>query len=439
VLSQRNNDYLSRAYELSRLGHYDLALQEVQRALEQDPQSAEAHVCGAWIWRDQGRLPEAEQAARAALGLQPNSAPAHHILAVVLWDQGRIADAEVAFRDALRFNHPDQAVYLVNFGRMMNANYRSQEALELADRALALAPGMSGAHDVRGLALARLGRTAEARAEYLEALRLNPRNAVAHNNLGVLALGEGQADAATESFRSALRLNPNDERARRNLLLALKARYPVYGWALALNRYMQSPADFPRWRRLLLLLLGLIIGLPILALLFPVFGKIGAALWMLLLPTLLVAMALTVIWKALADPIFNTLLQFDPVGRQVHEFDSVEAAVSIQAGVALMGAVLFVVALVALSKSALGPPLMGIGASLAMFCYLMAWATSRFSRVRKTTIKWSVYRYLLVLYYGVLAAGLADQLYPTRLHLPFLAVGGALALMSAWDFSQRQR
>ena len=438
MLSQRNNDHLSRAYELSRLEHFDLALQEVQRALEHDPQSAEAHVCGAWIWRDRNRLPEAEQSAHAALGLQPNSAPAHHILAVVLWDQGRIADAEVSFRDALRFNHPDQAVYLVNFGRMMNASYRSQEALELAERALELAPGMSGAHDVRGLALARLGRTDEARAEYLEALRLNPRNAVAHNNLGVLALGEGEANPAADSFRAALRLNPNDERARRNLALALKARYPVYSWVLALNRYLMSPADRPRWRRLLQALLGLVIGLFVLGVPFPVFSEIGAALWMFLLPALLVAMALIVIWKAVADPVFNTLLLLDPLGRQAHDFDPVDAAVLVQVALVLLGLLLITAALTLFGSSAAGQVLLGIGGFLALFCSLMIGGTTWLRATRKPKVNWSAYRFVIALYYGILAAGLADQVYQTRLHLPFLALAGALG-MFVWGFKKRLR
>lgn len=337
MLSQRNDDHLSRAYELARLKHFERALEEVTRALERDPLSAEAHVCGAWVWRDQGRLPEAEQSARMALALQPNSAAAHHILAVVLWEQGRISEAEPAFRDALRFNHPDQVVYLVNFGRMMNANYRSAEALALAERALALDPRMSGAHDVRGLALARLGRNDEARAEYLEALRINPSNAVAHNNLGVLRLGEGQAGPAVESFREALRINPNDERARRNLVLALKAHYPLYRWVLALSRAVMSPVDRPLWRRLALVGLGLLFGSLAIGTLWPTLQWVASLLMMILLPVVFLTMALVVLWKLVADPLFNLLLLSDPLGRHTYEFDPVDGAVVVHVALILLG------------------------------------------------------------------------------------------------------
>jgi tetratricopeptide (TPR) repeat protein len=79
-----SHNHLDRADELRRLQRYDLALQEVQRALAQDPHTSAPHVCAAWILRDQKRLPEAEQAARAALAAEPNNPDAQHILAVSL-------------------------------------------------------------------------------------------------------------------------------------------------------------------------------------------------------------------------------------------------------------------------------------------------------------------------------------------------------------------
>lgn len=394
MLSQRNEDHLNRAYELARLKHFEQALEEVLRALERDPLSAEAHICGAWIWRDQGRLPEAEQSAHMALALQPNSAAAHHILAVVLWEQSRTSEAETAFRDALRFNHPDQAVYLVNFGRMMNANYRSQEALTLAEQALVLAPRMSGAHDVRGLALARLGRTEEARTEYLEALRLNPGNAVAHNNLGVLRLGEGQAGPAAESFREALRLNPNDERARRNLVLALKAHYPLYRWVLALSRAMMSPVDRPLWRRFAIVGLGLLFSSVLVGTLWPSLEWIGSLLGLALVPVVLLTLALIVLWKLVADPLFNLLLLYDPLGRHTYEFDPVDGAVVVHVALILLG---LVVALAA--RWLLGPQhplwLLGFWCALISVCGVLCTRALRVIRARRR-LAWAAHLLLQI-------------------------------------------
>ncbi len=340
MIQQRNEDHLSRAYELARLKRFDLALQMVQRALEQNPLSADVHVCGAWIWRDQVRLPEAEQSARAALRLDPDSAPAHHILAVVLWEQDRPREAEPAFREALRFGHADQAVYITNFGRMMNAYHRSEEALTLADQALALGPNLSGAHDVRGLALARLGRQAEARAAYAEALRLNPGNTVAHNNMGVLDLSQGRASEALEHFRSALRINPNDALARSNLVLSLKARRPIYGWIVALSLRMRTQRSRRARQRVVLGALALVLGAAALSLVIPGLNAPLAVVWALLLQLVLGGLVLMVLWRWLGDPIFNTLLLLDPLGRQVIQHNPVDSAVAACFAVLVLGAII---------------------------------------------------------------------------------------------------
>src|SRR5579859_8166101 len=202
-------DYVARPDQLLRLGRYDLALQEVQRALEQDPNSADAHVSGAWILRGQGKFAEAETAARAALALNPHLADGHDALACVLWSRNRLAEAEAAFRTTLACaDDPNRAMHLCNYTRLLSAMGRYGDALATADQALTLTPSSSIAHEVRGTALHGLGRSLDAATAYRTALRINPRNFNALNKLGRLELRDGQIAAALECFRDALRLRP---------------------------------------------------------------------------------------------------------------------------------------------------------------------------------------------------------------------------------------
>lgn len=325
------SQHLARANELRQLERYDLALQEVQSALALDPQSSAPHVCAAWILRDQKRFSDAEQAARTALAADPNDADAHHILAIVLWEQLRRDEARQSFEAALALVGGHSALYLTNYARMMT-NYHTYPdalvALALANQALAIAPSFADPHEIRGLALRQLGRDAEAEEAFRAALRCNPQSFSAQHNLGLHDLTLGRADAALERFREALRLNPNSPIARTNLVLALKARNPLYGRLLSLTLRTQRPVGRRRARWLLWSGGGLFALAIVLSAISPALGVILSPIVGGAVLTLILLGLLGTFWRISVDPIFNTLLLLDPLGRHVTPFDPSDAAVT---------------------------------------------------------------------------------------------------------------
>lgn len=83
-----------------------------------------------------------------------------------------------------------------------------EDALELLDRAKALAPDDPRVASEKGKRLLAAGRPAEALAEFGLALALEPRSALAYNNRGAALLALGQREAARADFERAISADP---------------------------------------------------------------------------------------------------------------------------------------------------------------------------------------------------------------------------------------
>lgn len=175
--------------------------------------------------------------------------------AAALADVGRHADAELVLRRALATD-PDDAGLRAALVQVLLAIGRPQEALEHAERTVALAPEVGYGHALRSLALgADLRRRRDAVDAAREAVRLDPEepfhhrvlavaclrsrwwpealdaagravaldpeDADAHGVLGAALMGSGRADEAEAAYREALRLEPGDGDALHDLGLAV--------------------------------------------------------------------------------------------------------------------------------------------------------------------------------------------------------------------------
>lgn len=136
---------------------------------------------------------EATTHLRRAVELDPQYAEAHHNLGVALAEAGQWEAAVAAYRKALSlptFGRPDMAQHnlgwaLYNLGRDKEA----EEALRLAAR---LEPRLEGPHYILGLVFLRQGRRDEAKAEFRRAREIAPESPFGQAaGLHLRALGEG--------------------------------------------------------------------------------------------------------------------------------------------------------------------------------------------------------------------------------------------------------
>jgi len=156
-----------------------------QRALEIDPEHANAHSNIAVALTAAGKVDEAIEHYRQALGLMPGNVKLQHALGNLLVQKGRLQEAK---------------------------NYYA--------RALELDPESEKAHRMMGDFLADLGDFKGAEVYYSAAVRLSSGNADIFNKLGVTHIRQGNIQEAIVFFQEALRLAPDHQNARQNLARA---------------------------------------------------------------------------------------------------------------------------------------------------------------------------------------------------------------------------
>jgi Flp pilus assembly protein TadD len=133
----------------------------------------------------------AKDAFQRALQLNPEFAEAHANLGLLLEGEGRHDEAEASYRRALELC-PEMVQTSINLGALLAALKRHTEAEETYRHVLRIVPEHPGALSNLGVLLACLKREAEAERCYRAALAAAPEHRSASFNLGSLLLRQGR-------------------------------------------------------------------------------------------------------------------------------------------------------------------------------------------------------------------------------------------------------
>jgi arylsulfatase A-like enzyme/tetratricopeptide (TPR) repeat protein len=182
--------HMQLAGNLRRLGRLDEALETYKEAIRRSPQLVDALAVEiAKLELDRGDLHAAELNAQQAMKLNP--AEAHLLLAAVALARGDESTAEREARMALGLDDRPRIPALILLARILVEQGRLDEALEVANRAVARvredgAPPVRTLASTRGDILARMGRAEEAEAAFREEIARFPSTNDAYVNLAVL-------------------------------------------------------------------------------------------------------------------------------------------------------------------------------------------------------------------------------------------------------------
>ena len=284
-------DRLARAQLLLEQNRYDQAERELRAWLARSPQDPRAHALLALCLLPQERWAEATGEAGEAVRLAPDWSLPYHVMASVLRARGRLDEAEQAVGAAIRTD-PDDAGHFSLLAAIHIERGAWRPALEAAERALTLDPEDTTAANLRAVALVNLGRKADAGVALGTNLARDPDNAATHLHQGQAMLHAGNHRAALVAFQEALRLDPTMDLARQGVLMALKARNPVYGLLLRYSLWMSRVSAR--------------VGFAVILGAFLVAQFLGPYIWAYLIVVL-------VTWTA--DPVANLVLRLHPYGR----------------------------------------------------------------------------------------------------------------------------
>lgn len=186
-----------------------------EEAIRKDSTFAPAYVGLAFAYEDLGEVfvggppeevrPKAISAARRALELDPDLADAHVLLGDMHQGQWQWAEAQAEYKSALELNPNDAAAHL-GLADWLLCQGRAEEALVLSRRARELDPlGVTGLSN--GWILFHARRYDEAIGELRSVLAVHPDDATAHWFLGFVLIANGQADQAIPILEKSLGLS----------------------------------------------------------------------------------------------------------------------------------------------------------------------------------------------------------------------------------------
>src|SRR3989440_3487720 len=224
---------LDEGNQLYDRAHYQEALQAYERAIQLDPNFAEAHDARGDALSSLERSQEALAAYEQAIQLDPNYAHAYEGEGNVFYNLKLYYEALEAYEQAIRFD-PSSASAYNGKGDALYYLKRYQEALLAYERAIQLDPSYASAYNGKSWTLWHLKRFEEALMAYEQAIRLDPYCASTYNGEGNTLYDLNHYQEALAAYEQAIQLDPK-----------LAYAYDGKGWALwRLKHYREALEAF---------------------------------------------------------------------------------------------------------------------------------------------------------------------------------------------------
>jgi tetratricopeptide (TPR) repeat protein len=193
-------------------GKLSQAIDAYEQSVLADPRNPATFIDLARTQVFAGLYQEAVTNAENALLLNPNNSMAYAIKATALDFLGEYDEAELAVNKAIELDPNNAAAYAYYTEILLDqGNYEDiQTAIDLSQKAVALAPNALETHRARGYVLFDTGNYAEAVTEYQAAISINDKLWDLHYSLGAVYKMQGEYDLAIQEMLTGVALNPTN-------------------------------------------------------------------------------------------------------------------------------------------------------------------------------------------------------------------------------------
>ncbi len=190
-------------------------VQWLTKALQLQPNLAEAYNDRGIANTQMGQLPQALNDFAQALSLNPNYVKAYNNRGNLHQKRGDLDKALQDYNKALALN-ANYALAYVNRGNVYQKKGLFDQALADYTKAIALKPDYAVPYINRGLLLETRLDHARALGDFQQAIKLKPDRAAAHHGRGYVFLNQGDYNRALTDLNQALTLDPRNALAYRH-------------------------------------------------------------------------------------------------------------------------------------------------------------------------------------------------------------------------------
>ena len=242
-------NYLSLGSVFFERGYPETAGDFFQRALQDEPESAEALYGMGSVFLQQQKTKEARDTFERVLQLHtsyPGTIPnAWNNLGILSAREGNSAQAIEAFQHALQID-PSHSVALLNLGNAYRQEKAWIEAEKTLQKAFVLSPDDPEVNYNLGMVYAQLNDSDRAFELLKQALALRSVYPEALNNLGVLYLRSRRVDEAIHSFEECIRLSPTYDQSYLNLARVYAIQGQLEKARATLQELLKQHPDHPQ-------------------------------------------------------------------------------------------------------------------------------------------------------------------------------------------------